>query len=99
MPLTAYGVHLRTYSVEATELTFSGRAYGLDIRVEREADETLSVYGPEAYADDYTLLARGPVEEMVGRFDVSGGLRRWLERQAGVAAAAERGGVHLDLET
>lgn len=65
----------------ATKNSFWGRAYGLDIRVEREDDETLSVYGSEAYADDYTLLARGPVREIVGRFDVSGGLRRWLERQ------------------
>ena len=71
----------------------------MDIRVEREGDGTLSVYGSEAYADDYTLLARGPVEEIVRRYDVSGGLRRWLERQAGTAPAVERGDVHLDLET
>ena len=58
---------------EHTRSIFRGRAYGLDIRVEREADGTLSVYGSEPYADDYALLARGPVEEMVGRFDVSGG--------------------------
>lgn len=70
--------------MEATEHTrsiFRGRVYDLDIRVEKEDDGTLSVYGSEAYADDYTLLARGPVEEIVGRFDVSGGLRRWLKRQ------------------
>lgn len=67
--------------MDATELTFLGRAYGLDIRVEREVDDTLSVYGSEPYADDYTLLARGSVEEMVGRYDVSGGMQRWLERQ------------------
>ena len=73
--------------MDATELTFLGRAYGLDIRVEREADDTLSVYSSEPYTDNYTLLARGPVEEMVGRYDVSGGLRRWLERQAGVPSA------------
>lgn len=74
--------------MEATEHTrsiFRGRAYGLDIRVEKEDDGTLSVYGSEAYADDYTLLARGSVAEIVGRFDVSGGLRRWLEGQAGDA--------------
>ena len=70
-------------TAEHTRSTFRGRAYGLDIRVEREDDGTLSVYGSEAYADDYTLLARGPVEEIIGRFDVSGGLRRWLERQPG----------------
>ena len=68
----------------------------MDIRVEREDDGTLSVYGSEPYADDYTLLARGPVGEMVGRYDVSGGLRRWLERQAGTATAAERGDVQLE---
>ena len=84
---------------EHTRSIFRGRAYGLDIRVAQEDDGTLSVYGSEAYADDYTLLARGPVEEMVRRYDVSGGLRRWLERQAGTAPAAERGDVHLDLET
>lgn len=54
----------------------------MDIRVEREDDGTLSVYGSEPYADAYTLLARGPVEEMVRRYDVSGGMRRWLERQS-----------------
>lgn len=53
----------------------------MDIRVEWEDDGSLSVYGSEAYADDYTLLARGPVEEMARRYDVIGGLRRWLERQ------------------
>ena len=68
---------------EHTRSIFRGRAYGLDIRVEREDDGTLSVYGSEAYADDYSLLARGPVGEMVRRYDVSGGLRRWLERQSG----------------
>ena len=68
-------------TTEHTRSIFRGRAYGLDIRVEREDDGTLSVYGSGAYADAYTLLARGPVEEMVRRYDVSGGLRRWLERQ------------------
>ena len=53
----------------------------MDIRVEREDDGTLSVYGAEAYTEQYELLARGPVEEMVRRYDVSGSLRRWLERQ------------------
>ena len=84
---------------EHTKSVFRGRAYGLDIRVEREDDGTLSVYGAEAYTEHYELLARGPVEEMVRRYDVSGGLRRWLERQAGTATAAERGDVHLDLES
>ena len=74
---------------EHTKSIFRGRAYGLDIRVEREDDGTLSVYGSEAYADDYTLLARGPVEEMVRRYDVSGGLRRWLERQVGTPHATQ----------
>ena len=73
----------------ATELTFLGRAYGLDIRVEREDDGTLSVYGSEPYTDNYTLLARGPVGEMVRRYDVSGGLRRWLERHAGTLPTTE----------
>ena len=59
----------------------------MDVRVERKDDGTLSVYGSEAYADDYTQLARGPVEEMVRRYDVSGGLRRWLERHAGAPSA------------
>ena len=72
---------------EHTKSVFRGRAYGLDIRVEREDDGTLSVYGAEAYTEHYELLARGPVEEMLGRFDVSGGLRRWLERRVGVPSA------------
>ncbi len=82
--------------VEVLKTTYYGRAYGLDIRVEREDDGTLSVYGSEPYADDYTLLARGPVEEMIRRYDVSGGLRRWLERQAGTATAAERSNARLE---
>lgn len=41
----------------------------------------LSVYGSEPFADAYALLARGPVAEIVARYDVSGGMRRWLERQ------------------
>ena len=83
-------------ATEHTRSIFRGRAYGLDIRVEREDDGTLSVYGSEPYADDYTLLARGPVEEMVGRFDVSGGMRRWLEGQAASSSEVERGGFRLD---
>ncbi len=79
--------------MEATELTFLGRAYGLDIRVEQEDDGTLNVYGAEAYTEQYELLARGPVEEMVRRYDVSGGLRRWLERQAGTSTNTEPGAV------
>lgn len=76
---------------EHTRSVFRGRAYGLDIRVEREDDGTLSVYGSEPYADAYALLARGPVAAMVGRFDVSGGLRRWLEQHAGTLPTAEAG--------
>ena len=86
-------------AAEHTRSIFRGRAYGLDIRVEWEDDGSLSVYGAEAYTEQYELLARGPVEEMVRRYDVSGGLRRWLERQSGTSTAAERGDVHLDLET
>ena len=71
--------------MEATRHTFWGRAYGLDIRVEREDDGTLSVYGAEAYTDHYELLARGPVEEMAGRFDVSGGLPLEPPPQPGVS--------------
>lgn len=52
----------------------------LEGRVEREDDGSLSVYGSEAYAERFELLARRPIEEIVGRFDVSGDLRRWLER-------------------
>ena len=40
--------------------------------MEQNDDGTLSVYGSKPYAD-YTLLAWGPVEEMVRRYDVSGG--------------------------
>ena len=86
-------------ATEHTKSIFRSRAYGLDIRVEREDDGSLSVHGAEAYTEHYELLARGPADEIVRRFDVSGGLRRWLERQAGTAPAAERGDVHLDLET
>lgn len=64
-----------------------GRAYGLDIRAERGADGTLGVYGSVVYAAHNTLLAIGSTEELVGRFDVSGGLRRWLEQRPGVPLA------------
>lgn len=73
-------------TAEHTKFIFRGRAYGLDIRVEREDDGTLSVHGAEAYTEHYELLARGPIDEIVRRFDVSGGLRRWLERQPGASS-------------
>lgn len=74
---------------EHTRAIFWGRAYGLDIREEREDDDTLRVYGSKPFADTYTLLARGPVAEIVGRFDVSGGMRHWLRRQAGTVLTTE----------
>lgn len=63
----------------ATKQIFRGRACSLHIRVERKDDKTLSVYESEVYGAHYTLLARRPVAEIVGHFDVSSGLRRWLE--------------------
>lgn len=41
-----------------------------------------------AYAAHDTLLANGSTEEPVGRFDVSGGLLRWLEQRPGVPLAS-----------
>lgn len=71
-----------------TEQIFWGRTYGLDFRVEREADGTLGVYGSVAYAAHDTLLANGSTEEPVGRFDMSGGLLHRLEQRLGIPLAS-----------
>lgn len=76
-----------TQGAETTEQNIGGRSYGLDIRVERETDGTLVVYGSVAYAAHDTLLANGSTEELIGRYDVSGALRRWLEQRPSVPLA------------
>lgn len=48
--------------------------YGMDIRVEREADGTLSIYESPPFMGLSTFVERGPVAEMILRYDVSGSI-------------------------
>lgn len=62
------------------ERIFFTRAYGMDIRVEKNDDGTLSVYEALPYADLYSFVAQGEQKEILKRYDVSGSIHRWLER-------------------
>lgn len=61
------------------ERMFLGRAYGMDIRVEKNDDGTLSVYEASPFSGMYVFVARGECETVLYRFDVSGSIRRWPE--------------------
>ncbi len=62
------------------EKTFYGRAYGMDIRVDKNPDGTLSGYEAFPFSGKYVFVMRGEREDVLRRFDVSGSIRRWLER-------------------
>lgn len=65
--------------METLRTTFNGRAYGMDIRVEREEDGTLSVYEAPAFSGLYTFVRRGPAAEIVAHYDVSGSMRKFFD--------------------
>ncbi len=66
--------------VDPPKTTFNGRAYGMDIRVEKEDDGTLSVYEAPAFSEAYRLVRRGPADEIIRHYDVSGSMRKFFER-------------------
>ena len=65
--------------VEALRTTFNGRAYGMDIRVEREEDGTLSVYEAPPFSGLFKFVKCGPAEEVFKLYDVSGSLRTFFK--------------------
>ena len=63
------------------EKTFYGRAYGLDIRVEKNDDGTLSAYEAQAFSGHYVFVMRDEQAAVLRKFDVSGSIKEWLERE------------------
>ena len=68
-------------SVGAPKTRYNGRAYGMDIRVEKEDDGTLSVYEAPPFSDVYRFVRRGPADEIIRHYDVSGSMRKFFGRQ------------------
>jgi hypothetical protein len=66
--------------VYAPKTRYNGRAYGMDIRVEKEDDGTLSVYEAPPFSGTYTFIRRGPAAEIISHYDVSGSMRKFYER-------------------
>ena len=66
--------------MDQVERTFFGRAYGMDIRVDKHEDGSLSVYEAFPYSGLYVFNLRGDRETVIKRFDVSGSIQRWHER-------------------
>lgn len=66
-------------SVDAPKATYNGRAYGMDIRVEKE-EGTLSVYEAPPFSEAYRFVKRGPADEIISHCDVSGSMRKFFGR-------------------
>lgn len=54
---------------------FRCRAYGMDIRVERETDGTLSVHEAPPFSNQFKLVKCGPATEIITHYDVSGRMK------------------------
>ena len=50
----------------------------MDIRVEREDDGTLSVYEAPPFSDQFELVKRGPADQVIDHYDVSGSMREFF---------------------
>ena len=50
----------------------------MDIRVEREADETLTVYEAAPFSNQFKRVTRGPAAQIIGHYDVSGSMRAFF---------------------
>lgn len=61
------------------EKTFYGRAQGMDIRIDKNEDGSLSAYEAFPFSGLYMFVMRADRETILRRFDVSGAVRRWLE--------------------
>ncbi len=68
------------FSVGAPKTRYNGRAYGMDIRVEREDDGTLSVYEAPPYSEAFRFVRRGPAAEIICHYDVSGSMQKFFGR-------------------
>lgn len=64
--------------VDTLKTAFNGRAYGMDIRVEREDDGTLSVYEAPPFSGSFRFVKRGPAAEIITHYDVSGSMRTFF---------------------
>lgn len=67
-------------SVDMLKTRYYGRAYGMDIRVEKEDDGTLSVYEALPFSDAFRFIKRGTAAEIITHYDVSGTMRKFFER-------------------
>jgi hypothetical protein len=67
-------------SVDAPKTRYNGRAYGMDIRVEKEDDGTPSAYEAPPLGDTYRFVRRGPADEIISHYDVSGSMRKFFGR-------------------
>ncbi len=63
-------------SVDTPKTRYNGRAYGMDIRVEKEDDGTLSVYEAPPFSNAFRFVKRGSADEIISHYDVSGGMRK-----------------------
>jgi len=66
--------------VDAPKTSYNGRAYGMEIRVEKEDDGTLSVYEAPPFSDAFRFVKRGPEDEIISHYDASGSMREFFER-------------------
>ncbi len=66
--------------VDTLKTRYNGRAYGMDIQVEKEDDGTLSVYEAPPYSEAYRFVRRGPADEIIRHYDVSGSMRKFFDR-------------------
>ena len=66
--------------VDTPKTRYHGRAYGMDIRVEKEDDGTLSVYKAPPFSEAYTLVRRGTADEIINHYDVSGSMQKFFGR-------------------
>lgn len=60
------------------EKTLYSRAYGMDIRIDKNDDGSLSAYEAFPFSNMYIFALRADRDTIIRRFDVSGSIRRWL---------------------
>jgi hypothetical protein len=52
----------------------------MDIRVEREDDGTLSVYEALPFSNQFKLVKRGPADQTINHYDVSGSMKEFFKQ-------------------
>ena len=63
----------------AADWVYFLRAYGMDLRVIKNDDGSLSVFEAFPLSGLYAFMVRGERESILRHFDVRGAIRRWLE--------------------